>query len=110
MAALSTVNTNNRAGNVLAMAAAAGGGDTFVNTGREHLIITNGSGAPITVTFVVPKTIDGLTVSNKTMSVAAGATRVVGPFPVDTYSDANGNVSLTYSGVTTLTIGVIQPA
>lgn len=109
MALLTTLTSKRAAnGNDLAGAAAAGGGDTFTNTGQEIAVIKNGSGAPITVTFVTPATLDGLAVTDLTVSVGAGETRAVGPFPPGVYNDANGLVSMTYSGVTTLTVAILK--
>lgn len=90
--------------------AAAGGGDTFVNNGREYFHVKNGSGAPITVTFVTPVTVDGGAVANLDAVIPAGASHLIGPFPPQNYNDTGavgGILSVTYSGVTTLTVGVI---
>lgn len=111
--AVLTVSSAKRATNGLDLAgvAAAGGGDTFVNTGQEVLVIKNGSGAPITLTVATPVTVDGLAVTDLTATIGAGETRMVGPFPPGIYNDtgvAGGSVSLTYSGVTTLTVAVVK--
>lgn len=112
MALLTAVATRRSTnGRDLVGVAAAGGGDTFVNNGRELLHIKNASGAPITVTVVTPKTVDGQAVGDLAVVVPAGATHLVGPFPPDVYNDTGavgGLVSLTYSGVTTLTVGVVS--
>lgn len=97
----------------LAGVAAAGGGDSFTNSGQEVFVVKNGGGAPITVTVVTPATVDGLAVTDLTASVAAGATRMIGPFPPGIYNDtgaAGGIVSVTYSGVTTVTVAVVKVA
>jgi hypothetical protein len=88
-------------GTDLAGAAAAGGGDSFANDGMTVLVIKNGGGSPITLTAVTTITIDGLAVTDLTCSIGAGATRAVGPFPTSYYSST---VSLTYSGVTSVTV------
>lgn len=112
MAVLTVLNSA-RAGNGvdLAGAAAAGGGDSFVNTGSEVFVIKNGSGAPITATFVTPATVDGLAVADLTATIAAGATRMVGPFPPGVYNDTGapgGSVSVTYSAATSVTVAVVK--
>lgn len=96
------------AGGVDTLAAAAGGGDTFLNDGRCEFEVNNGSGAPITVTFVAQSKVQGLTITNPAVAVAAGARRKFGPFPPEIFNDASGNVSVTYSGVTSLTVGVFR--
>lgn len=90
--------------------AAAGGGDKFTNAGLELLWATNGSGSPITLTFTPTVTTDGLAVAARTVSVLAGKTFVIGPFPPSIYNDAQGFLNVTYSGVTNLTVGAYRPA
>ena len=92
------------------LVAAAGGGDSFPNTGAELAVMKNGSGAPITLTCVIQATVDGEPVTNRTLTLAAGETYIFGPFPTTTYNDANGRMNFTYSGVTSLTVGVFKPA
>lgn len=91
-----------------ALVAAAVGGDQFANNGKTHLEIANGSGAPITVTVPRTKACDQGSLHPVTNSVAAGVTDTMGPFPVDLHNDANGMCQITYSGVTTLTIGAFS--
>lgn len=111
MAALAVAVAIRGVGNDLAGVAAGAGGDTFINSGQEIFVVKNGSGAPITVTFVTPTTVDNLAVSDLAVTVAAGATRSVGPFPPAWYNDTaqpGGVVSVTYSSVTTVTVGVLK--
>ena len=96
------------AGVTPAGASAAGGGDEFVNTGKEFIEVTNGSGGALTVTAATAGTIDGLPIADNAVSVAAGATARIGPFNPKLYNDGNGKVQLTYSGVTSLNVKVLQ--
>lgn len=112
MAAL-TVNKSKRSGNGvdLAGAAASGGGDTFINTGAELVIIKNGSGAPMTLTVETQSTVDGLAVADLTATIGAGETRCLGPFPPAIYSEgaaSGGNANLSYSSATSVTVAVVQ--
>lgn len=95
------------AGTTLTLAAATGGGDTFTPGDNVFLEVNNGSGAPITVT------IDSKVLSNYgtdediIVSVAAGARVGIGPLPAQRFADPNtGLGNITYSGVTTLTVGM----
>lgn len=100
--------TPSLAGLNLTMSAAAGGGDSFENNGHVLIRINNGSGGAITVTADAPKPDNfGLTDNSHDVAlvIPAGESRIWGPFPVNRFNDANGRVQLTYSGVTTLTIG-----
>lgn len=112
--AVLTVATSKRSGNgdLITGAAAAGGGDSFVNTGTELVVIRNESVGSITVTFVTPVVVDALAVADLTMVLAAGERRIIGPFPPGWYNDtlvSGGSVNMTYSGVTTLFVAVIKP-
>lgn len=99
-------------------AAAAGGGDAFANANdeRTYIRVKNGGGAPITVTInpVSPNSVkqQGVTpgpVSLPSYSVAVPASgdMTIGPFPA-AYTDANGNVNVSYSGVTSVTVAAIR--
>lgn len=89
-------------------AAAAGGGDQFPNDGATILHVKNGSGGALTVT------VDSKTPSNYgtdvdvTVSVPAAGERMIGPFPKARFDDVNGNVQVTYSGVTSLTVAALS--
>lgn len=91
------------------LVAAAGGGDSFFMTGKEVLVVNNGSGGTITVTLVAGPDNFGVTNSahNLTFAILAGKLCVIGPLSLFRFRDANGNVQITYSGVTTLTVGVL---
>src|SRR5262245_50722077 len=108
--AVLTVTTLTRAGFNLSDndVSAAGGGDSFPNTGYEAVYFLNGSVGDITVTFTVQTTTDGLAVTNKTAVVSAGEAVIAGPWPTHIYNDANGRVQMTYSGVTSLTVAVFK--
>jgi len=110
MATLS-VQEITRASNGLtpAYASAAGGGDQFQNNGRCFIQVKNGSGGNITLTAVTQSTVDGLAVTDLTAVIPlTSGDKMIGPFPTDIYNDANGYVQLTYSAVTSLTIGAFR--
>jgi hypothetical protein len=96
----------------ITFAAAAGGGDSFPNSGNTVVLLKNASGAPITVTADCPNP-DNFGVSGAaldgTVSVPAAAVAYAwGPFPAHRFNDSNGRVQLTYSGVTTFSVAVIS--
>lgn len=108
MAALTTVALS-RAGVPDSGGTAAGaGGDTFVNDGVTMLLVKNGSGASINVTFAYGQTVDGQTVPGKVVAVGAGVTTLIGPFPSNLFTDSNGNVAVSYSAVTSVTVKPIK--
>jgi hypothetical protein len=88
--------------------AAAGGGDEMPNTGREFIHVKNGGGSAITVTITSTATHSGLTVQDPVVSVAAGGEQMIGPFPQGVYNNANARVSISYSGVTSVTLAAFK--
>jgi hypothetical protein len=114
MASLAT-QKGTAAGVALTYASAAGGGDDFICTGREYFHAKNASGGAITVTFTsgaASANVCSFGIANAAHDLAvvvgAGADRLIGPFSKDRFADANGSVHVTYSGVTSLTVAVID--
>lgn len=104
MAVLSVIQVT-RSGVADTLVAADSEGDSFPNTGREWLEISNGGGAPVTLN--IAGVVDGQTVAAlRSYSIAAGARRKIGPFPTSLYNDTNDRVALSYSGVSSVTVGV----
>lgn len=95
-------------GTTFTATAAAGGGDKFLNYGNERLYSKNGGGGSITLTITPGGTPGGLTLSAVTVTVAAGAEKIVGPFNPQYFNDSSGYVNLTYSGVSSVTVAVIN--
>lgn len=106
MAAL-TVQTIALAGAKKAtLVAATATGDTFVNDGKTYLEVANGGVGAITVTITGQRNLPLGTSSTKTVSVTNGTTKRIGPFPVGNYNrEEDESVVVTYSGVTTVTVG-----
>lgn len=96
------------------VAATATHGNKFLNNGQTFLRVLNGSASPITVTLQCPKTVDGLAVVNPTVTVAATGDssgldyQDIGPFPLD-WNQADGPYMwVTFSAVTTVTVGAYR--
>jgi len=107
MATLS-VQQISKAGVTMTLSAAAGGGDAFANDGKTTLVANNGSGGDITITLVTQATTDGLAVADRTWVVQAGALEAIADLDPDIYNDTSGLVQVTYSGVTSLTVGAFR--
>ncbi|MET9999832.1 hypothetical protein ABZ069_23160 [Streptomyces microflavus] len=88
-------------------AAAAGGGDTAPIGTNLLLHVINGGGAPVTLTIVTPGTADGLAIADTAKAIAAGASAFVPLRPVYR-NPVTGRAALTYSGVTSVTVAVLQ--
>jgi hypothetical protein len=112
--ALITPGTSGRATpyDLSSLAAASGGGDTFTNDGQTYFVIKNGDGSDHTVTFsfsgINQGVVDGVTPTAVARTVTAGHTAIFGPFPSGLYNDASSLVHVTYSAVTSVTVGAFK--
>ena len=108
-----TRQAKSRAGTTLTFASCAGGGDVVDNTdGKTELIIVNGSGGALTVTVAAQVTTintpqGNYEMTNKAKSVGAGATVIMGPFEPGLFNNSSGQLAITYSGVSSLTIAAV---
>lgn len=91
-----------------ALVAAAGGGDQFSNNGQTVLDVANGGGSPITVTIASQVPCSQGSTHNSTVTVANGATKRIGPFPITRFNDTGGFTQVTYSAVTSVTVGAFS--
>lgn len=86
-------------------------GNTFANNGNTLALIKNGGGSPITATFSSVPDQFGRT-GDVAVTVAAGAERVVGPFPVALFNQTSGgnagNVNVSFSSGTSVTMALIS--
>lgn len=103
-----------RAGIAITYASAAGGGDVVDNAdGKTLLHVKNGSGGSINVTVTAQTTSISVPqgeaeVSNKVIAVAAGAEKIIGPFEAAWFNNASGQLAITYSSATTVTIATYK--
>lgn len=96
-------------GTSVTFAAASAGGDTFTGGTRGVFHVKNGSGSPITATIVVPgNTAYGQAQPDIPVVVPATTGHaMVGPFDAGML-DGNGNVSVTYSATTSVTVAYTE--
>lgn len=102
-----TVQTIVKTGIVPSYAAANVDGNSFANDGNTFHHVKNGSGSSINVTYQTPGTVDDLAVTDRVVAVAAGAEKMIGPFPPGIYNQS-GEVYVDYSAVTTITVAAIK--
>lgn len=84
--------------------AALGASDTafeFANDGATLLFVENGSAGTITVTVDVPNLVDGLTITDPTVSITAGASKCIGPFKPRYFNNSSGLVTATINSPAT---------
>lgn len=101
-----TATNIGHAGTDIPMTAAAAGGDLVPIANGVVFLVRNGGGTDCVVTLAVTATVDGLAVPNRTFTVNAGD---LSAFPMmDLYRNAgDGYAHVTYSQVTTVTVGVV---
>lgn len=98
------------AGTTPTLVAAAVGGDTVTPRPNLFLWVKNGGGASVTVTVDDPNSVSpgGAKQFDPDLSVAvpAGADRLIGPLdPTRFTNPTTGVAAITYSGVTSVTVG-----
>jgi len=86
----------------------AAGGDAAPNSGYTFLHVKNAhtSAWQVTVNSVAPCN-QGYD-HDAVVSVPASEERMIGPFDRGRFNDPNGKISITYDGVTALTIAAIE--
>ncbi len=94
------------AGTNPSLAAASAGGDKIAPNDRGALMVRNGGGSSVTVTLAWPGNSKyGPANPDPTVTVPAGADRFIGPLGSDLADPLDGLVAITYSGVTSVTVG-----
>ncbi len=97
------------AGAALTMNAAHTDGNSFENDGKTAIYVTNGGGSSLTVTIQAPDSgKDGLVVTDRTVTVPASASRLIGPFRKDVYDQSSGSIYVDWSVTTSITFAVIR--
>lgn len=104
-----TVQDIARSGLTPALAAANTDGSYVPNNGRVFLQVKNAAGSSITVTVASQKTILGLAVADVTVTVpATTGDKMIGPFPPDVFNDAQGQITVTFSAVSSVTVAAFR--
>ncbi len=78
------------------------------NDGRTFIRIVNGGGSPTTVTINTPGNRGGNAIADRAVVVTNGTEQNIGPFPPSIYNDSNGDINITLSFVTTVTIAALH--
>lgn len=107
MALLSTQQITAQ-GAAITLQAAAGGGDAAYPDDRSFFWIKNGGGAPINVTLVVPGTTYGQANPDVVVAVPNGGERMIGPLNAQLADPSDGQVDITYSAVTSVTVALVR--
>lgn len=78
------------------------------NDGRVLLEVVSSDAGAQTVTVETPGVVNGLAIADQVVSVAAGATKYLGPFPPAVYNQPDGTVNVNPSVNTTLKFRAYQ--
>lgn len=100
-----------RAGLTPAYVAASVGGDRFMPGARTFLHVKNAGGSSVTVTVAAPSKVDSdIALASVAVAVPNGSERMIGPFPPQffTQQDGTGQAAVTYTGVTSVTVAVLE--
>ena len=89
-------------------AAAAAGGDAFLNSGREYLHVKNGGASEVTITVNSQAACNQGYDHNSVVAVPAAGERLIGPFPKARFNDAAEKVQVAYSDVTSVTVAAVR--
>lgn len=108
MAAI-TVQQAQVTGVALNLVAASGGGDTIRVAGDTYLVVRNADASSKTVTLVRAGNDEyGNAIPDVAVTVAAGATTVMGPIPQIFRDRTDDLVDVTYSAVTSVTVAAFR--
>lgn len=89
-----------------ALTTASAAGDDFRNDSKTYLEVLNGDADELIVTIQGQRTLPTGVDPTKVITIPAGETRYIGPFPAAIYSrDSDGHVVVTYDDETAVTIG-----
>lgn len=108
-----TLQQITEAGGSVTYSAAAEAGDTADNGGSTFLNIKNGGGSEVTITIAAQTTsVDSsiygdLTKANATVTIAGSEEAFIGPFKPSAFNDSDGEIVITYSAVTSVTIAAL---
>tara|TARA_R100000742_G_C4267666_1_gene85886 strand:+ start:278 stop:622 length:345 start_codon:yes stop_codon:yes gene_type:complete len=89
------------------------GGDKLKNTAIQFFFVQNGSGSAITatvvpeITTVIDPLLGTLKKENAVLSLAAGEEGFLGPFEVDAFNDADGNITITCSATASIKLSAL---
>ncbi len=68
-------------------AADVANGNSVVNDGKTLVLASNAGASTRTITITPTATVDGLAPANRTVSLAASASKLLGPYEVGNYGD-----------------------
>jgi hypothetical protein len=90
-------------------AASAGGDKIPLGAANVFLHVKNGGASPITVTITTQaNTYKGLTVPDRTVTIANATDKMIGPIDASLHADINQQASVGYSATTSVTVAALR--
>lgn len=74
----------------------ASNGHAVKNDGKVKILLHNVGASSRTATFITPGTVDGQAIADRTVAVAAGVSKIVGPFDQSAYG-SNLQIDVTHA-------------
>lgn len=96
------------AGTTVTPVAAAVGGDVLPPGDHVFLRVVNGSGGSITATVDSAQQCSFGFDHDLAVAVGAGVTKDIGPLPAGRFAQSDGQVHVTYSAVTSVTVAAVS--
>lgn len=90
------------------VAADAGLSDVVANDGRVFLEVDNAGGSDCVVTVPAVSNCSAGVKHDKVTTVTLGEARKIGPFDPNIYNNANGQITINYDQVSSVTIGALH--
>lgn len=87
--------------------AAVADGHFLPNDGRRVVYVENSGASSVGVTAVIPLTVDGIDVTDKTVSVPAGGSMWLGPYGRE-YDQDDGSVHIDYADASVLSVAAVE--
>lgn len=79
------------------------------NTGRCMVEVKKSGAGACDVTIDTPGSVGGLAIAQQVVNViATTGDKMIGPFPPNIYNDGSGDVRITFSEITGLTMAVVE--
>lgn len=92
-----------------AMTDAVAGGHKFTNDGSTVLVLQNTNGSSRTVTITTNATVDGLAVTDLTITLPATTGRLItATFPRTVYNGSDGKVAVDYSATAGVKVAAVK--
>ena len=105
---LTVQNSNLTSGLDVSYVAANADGNFFENNGNTVLLVKNASGGSITVTTDSQVNSNQGYDNDEDATIANGETGCIGRFSKNRFNDSDGNVNVSYSGVGSVTVAVVN--